>query len=127
MALTPATDHITSDLDKLTVQNKYKGPDQILTASGAGMNISNIGHAVIDTSIKSFNNVLHVPQAKKNLVFVHRFSSDNQASLEYFPTSFLIKDLETRRILLRGRCEDGLYPLSSHSSWRHQDDSSPVA
>jgi hypothetical protein len=49
---TAATDHITSDLDKLTVQNKYKGSDQIITASGAGMDICNIGHAVIKTPIK---------------------------------------------------------------------------
>jgi hypothetical protein len=68
------------------------------------MNISNIGNAVIDTPAKSLhlNNILHVPQAKKNL--------------EYFPTHFLIKDLETRRNLLRGRCEDGLYPLPSDST-----------
>jgi hypothetical protein len=48
---TAATDHITSELDKLTVQNSYKGPDHILTASGAAMNISNIGNAVIDNPL----------------------------------------------------------------------------
>ena len=65
---TAATDHITSDLDKLTVQNKYKGTDQIITASGAGMNINNIGHAVINTPVGSLQlkNVLHVPHATKN-------------------------------------------------------------
>lgn len=33
---TGATDHITGELDKLSVQNKYGGGDQVHTASGAG-------------------------------------------------------------------------------------------
>ena len=34
---TGATDHITGELDKLTVRDKYQGNDQVHTASGAGM------------------------------------------------------------------------------------------
>jgi hypothetical protein len=117
---TAATDRITSDLDKLTVLNKYKGSDQIVTASGVGMDICNIGHAVIKSPIKSLHlkNILHVPTAQKNLVSVHCLTSDNHASLEYFPHYFLVKDLEMSRVLLRGRCKDGLYPLPSSSHWR---------
>jgi hypothetical protein len=117
---TAATDHITSELDKLTVQNKYKGSDQIVTASGAGMDICNTGHAVIKTPIKFLHlkNILHVPTAQKNLVSVHHLTSDNHTSLEYFPHYFLVKDLKTRRVLLHGRCKDGLYPLPSSSHWQ---------
>jgi hypothetical protein len=32
-----ATDHITGELEKLTVRNKYQGGDQIHMTSGAGM------------------------------------------------------------------------------------------
>jgi hypothetical protein len=39
-----ATDHITSELEKMTVRDKYGGQDQVHTASGAGMKISNIGY-----------------------------------------------------------------------------------
>jgi hypothetical protein len=114
---TAATDHVTSELDKLTVQNKYKGSDHIVTASGAGMDICNTGHAVIKTPIKSLHlkNILHVPTSQKSLVSIHRLTSDNHTSLEYFPNYFLVKDLETRRVLLHGRCKDGLYPLPSSS------------
>jgi hypothetical protein len=65
---TAATDHIASDLDKLIVQNKYKGSDQIVTASGAGMDICNIGHVVIKTPIKSLHlkNVLHSHISKES-------------------------------------------------------------
>jgi len=52
-----------------------------LTASRAGMSIDNIGHAVIDTHVKTLylNNVLHVPSATdtENLVSVHCSSKDN--------------------------------------------------
>jgi hypothetical protein len=115
---TAATDHLTSELDKLTTHEKYKGTNQIHTASGAGMNICNVGHAVIDTPTKPLhlNNILHVPTSQKSFFSVHHFSSNNHASLEYFPNHFLIKDLDTRKVLLQGRCRDGLYPLPSDSS-----------
>jgi hypothetical protein len=44
-----ATDHITGELEKLTARNKYQGGDQIHTTSGAGMDISHIGHAIVNT------------------------------------------------------------------------------
>jgi hypothetical protein len=44
-----ATDHITSDLVKLSIQDKYTGNDQIHTASGSSMNMSHNGHNTIHT------------------------------------------------------------------------------
>ena len=46
---TGATDHVTSELDRLTVQEKYTGNDKIRTANGAGMNINHIGNAIVRT------------------------------------------------------------------------------
>jgi hypothetical protein len=69
-----ATDHVTGDLEKLAIRDKYTGNDQIHTTSGSGMKISNIGHNTIHTPCRQLqlNNILHVPQALKNLVSVHR-------------------------------------------------------
>jgi hypothetical protein len=50
-----ATDDITSELEKLTVCDKYHGQDQVHTASGSGMNISNIGHTVLHTPHKELH------------------------------------------------------------------------
>jgi histone deacetylase 1/2 len=77
------------------------------------MNINHIGHAIVRTPTRNLhlNNVLHVPQAKKNLVSVHRLAKDNNAFLEFHPDSFFIKDQATRRTLLEGKCRSGLYPL----------------
>jgi hypothetical protein len=110
---TGATDHITSELDKLVIHDKYTSGDKIRTASGAGMNINHIGQAIVSTPgcDMKLNNVLHVPYAKKNLVSVHRLATDNHAFLEFHPDFFLIKDQGTKKTLLEGKCKGGLYPL----------------
>jgi hypothetical protein len=109
-----ATDHITGELEKLIVRNKYQGGDQIHMASGAGMDISHIGHAVVNTPhhFIQLNNILYVPRLRKNLISVHRLTIDNSIFIELHPFFFLIKDQKIRRILLKGRCVGGLYPLS---------------
>jgi histone deacetylase 1/2 len=102
---TDATDHITGELNKLAIHDVYHGNNQIKTASGAGMNISHIGHATISTPSRNLHlkNVLHVPNACKNLVSVHHLASDNNAFWEFHPIFSLIKDQATKHILLRGR------------------------
>jgi hypothetical protein len=101
----------------LSIKKKYQGNDQIYTASGTGVDISNIGHTTVHTPSRDLhlNNVWYVPHAKKNLVSVHRLATDNSAFLEFHPDFFFIKDQETKNILLRERCHRGLYPLPSPS------------
>ena len=113
-----STDHITSELDKLTTRERYHGGDQILAADGKGMSISHIGKSIIRTPKRdfSFNNILHVPSAQKNLVLVQKFTTDNDVFLEFHPTFFCVKDLHTKNLLLQGRCQDGLYPLPSSTA-----------
>ena len=48
-----ATNHITNELEKVTMKEKYRGKDQIHTASGEGMGIRHIGHSVFNTSQKN--------------------------------------------------------------------------
>jgi histone deacetylase 1/2 len=102
----------------MTVRDKYSGQDQVHTASGAGMKISNIGHSVLHTPHKKLHlrNILHVPSANKNLLYVHRLASDNDAFSEFHPNFFSIKDRATKQILHQGRCKRGLYPLAPQSS-----------
>ena len=99
---TGATDHITSDLEKLTVRDQYHGGDQVHTASGSGMKINHIGHSVLSSPSTKLHlrNILHVPQANKNLVSVNRFTCDNHVFLEFHPDRFLVKDQGTKNTLL---------------------------
>jgi hypothetical protein len=61
------TDHITRDLEKLSMRERYNGHDQVHTASGAGMHISHIGHSNYHTPLRNFclKNILHIPKASK--------------------------------------------------------------
>jgi uncharacterized membrane protein YgcG len=58
-----ATDHITGDLDKLTMHDHYAGHDQIHAANRTGMDIPRISKTIIPTPHRDLvlNHVLHVP------------------------------------------------------------------
>jgi hypothetical protein len=115
-----ATDHITGDLDRLTMHDKYLGTDQIIAANGTGMTISNIGNAIVPTSSRSLHlrSVLHVSSTHKNLKSVHRLTNDNDVFIEFHSSHFLIKDRQTKAVLLHGKCRDDLYPLPPHPDLR---------
>jgi histone deacetylase 1/2 len=110
---TGATDHITSELDQLTIRDRYNGNDHVHTTSGSGMKINHIGHSTLSfpNSNLHLHNILHVPQANKNLVSFNRITRDNNVFLEFHPDHFLVKEQGTKKTLLQGRCERGLYPL----------------
>lgn len=112
-----ATDHITGELDKLTICDKYKGNDQVHTANGAGMKIEHIGHSLVHTPMRNLilKNFLHVPQATKNLVSASKLAYDNSVFVELHGKHFLVKDQATRETMLEGRRHKGLYPLPSPS------------
>jgi hypothetical protein len=108
-----ATDHIISDLDKLTTKENYGGQELVHGANDAGMMIKHIGHSIVSTPSQPIhlNNVLHVPQDTHNLAYVHRLTSDNDCFLELYPTFFLVKDHHMRHMLLQGHFRNGLYPI----------------
>jgi hypothetical protein len=89
-----ATDHITRELDKLTMREQYNGHDRIHGPNGKGMDIRHIGHSLYYTPKHNFrlNNILYALDASKNLLSVHRLAKDNNAFLEHWPNFFSIKD-----------------------------------
>ena len=52
---TRATDHISGELDKLTVCDRYNGSDQVHAANGSGMEISHIGHGILHSPSRNLN------------------------------------------------------------------------
>jgi hypothetical protein len=80
---TGATDHITSNLEKLMIRDQYHGKDKIHTTNGEGLHISHIGYPAIQTPNRDLHlkNILHVPNATKNLLSVHKLTIDNDAFL----------------------------------------------
>ena len=115
---TGATDYIIGELDKLTMREKYQGTDQVHTANDTGIRINQVGRSFIHAPCHDLTliNVLYVPDASNNLASVHRLTSDNHVFIEYHLDHFVIKDQATKKTLLRGNCEGGLYPLKPRSS-----------
>jgi hypothetical protein len=98
--------HITRELEKLTMHERYGGTDQVQTANGAAMDIVHIGKSVLPTPTRPLHlkHVLHVSRAHKQLVSIHRFNLDNSTfNLLNYICSF-------------SPCRGGLYPLPPLSS-----------
>ena len=80
-----ATDHITGELEKLHVRDRYYSNEQINTVNGAGMDIRHVGQSIIHTPTHDLHlkNILHVPNAAMSLVSTSRLARDNNAFVEY--------------------------------------------
>lgn len=65
---TGATDHITNDLDCLTVHERYNGKEQIQTTSGTSLSVLHVGHSQLHTPHKTLQiqNILHAPTPPNN-------------------------------------------------------------
>ena len=107
-----ATHHLTADLANLNVKaDEYHGPDQIHIGNGLGLTVKHIGSTHLSTPTFSFllNDVIHVPHITKNLIFVHKFTTDTNTIIEFHPTYFFVKDRTMGRVMLHGLSRGGLY------------------
>ena len=91
--------------------NEYQGSDKIQIGIGLGLSVKHIGSTKLSTPTSSFilHDVLHVPYITKNLIFVHKFITDTNTSIEFHPTYFIVKNQTIEKALLRGLSRDGLY------------------
>jgi hypothetical protein len=104
------------------MRENYGGNDQVHAVNGSGMTIKHVSHSAVSTPHRCIllKNVLHIPQATRNLASVHHLIADNDIFLELHPTFFLVKDRSTRQTLLHGPCKNGLYPIPSLDSMPHK-------
>ena len=130
-----ASHHVTSDLNNLSLHTPYNGPYDIMIGDGTGLPITHTGSTSLLHSNQEFSltNVLCVPNITKNLISISKFCISNNASIEFLPFLFLVKDLHTGAILLKGKATNGVYewppstPLIAFSStkttsfdWHHR-------
>jgi hypothetical protein len=104
-----ATDHITVDLKKLTICDKYLGHDQVHTTNSSGMAINQVGDSVIHTPScdLALKHVLYIPEASKNLISMHHFTYDNHVFLELTHDIFLLRISPRRGIFITARSRRG--------------------
>ena len=86
--------------------------------NGKSLPIKHIGTTQLSTPTTTFrlNNVLYVPDISNNLLSVHKFTNDTNTFMEFHPSLFHVKDLDSRRLLLQGHSKHGLYPFPSLSN-----------
>jgi hypothetical protein len=114
-----ATHHLTNDLANLNVRaEEYTGSEGIRVGNGKSLPVKHIGTTQFSTPTSTFllNDVLHVPQISKNLISVHKFTNDTNTLMEFHPSFFNVKDLDSRKLLVQGASKDGLYPFPVSSN-----------
>jgi histone deacetylase 1/2 len=85
---TGATDHITSDLDRLSFHECYNGTDNVQVGNEAGLHIAHIGQSSITISANNtfaLRNVLHVPHITK-MISIYRLTKYNDVFVEFHAT-----------------------------------------
>ena len=83
--------HLTANLANLNVRaNEYQDSDQIRIGNVLGLSVKHIGSTKLSTPTSSF--ILHVPYITKNLIPVHKFTTNINTSIEFHPTYFIVKD-----------------------------------
>ena len=108
-------DHLTANLNNLSIQSQYKGPEQVTVGNGQSLPINHIGNATLHTKYHNFilKDVLHVPRIALNLLLVCKFCLHNNCSSHFDVNELKIQDIPTERLLYKGLSENGVYPIYS--------------
>lgn len=93
----------------------YVGNEDVVVGNNIGFIITHIGSSIITSPTTSFklNDVLCAPLIKTNFISVSQFCKQNNASIKFFSTCFLVKDLSTGHSWLEAgvdtTCTSGLH------------------
>jgi hypothetical protein len=109
---TRANQHMTSDTNEVQGIISYPGNDSVMVGNGQGLPITDTGNVTIPTTNLQLNNVLVVPAIKKKLLSVSQFTRDNNCYFLFYPCGFILKDMKTKQVNLKGFMKDGLYPIN---------------
>ncbi|KAL6313856.1 hypothetical protein AAG906_010275 [Vitis piasezkii] len=82
-------------------------PSWLLDCDGWGLPITHTSSTSLTTYTNTFhlNNVLRVPHMKKNLISISQFCHTNNISIEFLPSTFLMKDVRMGTPLLTGKAK----------------------
>nr|GMD24035.1 Retrovirus-related Pol polyprotein from transposon RE1 [Ipomoea batatas] len=110
-----ASHHVTIDLSNLALYTPYDGTDEVMIGNGSGLPISHIGFISLPFTSKSFSlsNVLCVSTMCQNVISISQFCRDNNSLIEFSPTTFCVKDIQTGAPFLTGPSKNGVYEWSA--------------
>ena len=107
---TGATTHMTNDATQLDKSNTYTGKDRVIVGNGASFPISHTD-TISPTSSLTLKDVLVMPGLTKNLISISKLTSDFPFSITFTNDRFIIQNQVTRRVVVTGQRENGLYVL----------------
>lgn len=122
-----ATTHMTNFTCNLSKFKTYKGKDRIVVGNGSELGITHVGSTKI--SGLKINEMLVVPELKKNLISVSKITKDNACTIEFSDSDFVVKDKKTRMLLAKGSMKNKFYALEENNlqaltaiqSWKDSD------
>jgi hypothetical protein len=90
-------------------------PSSIIVGNGATLPVTSVGSHSFFTPRRPLilSNVLVSPSIINNLIFVRRFTTDNNCSIEFDPFGLSIKDLQTWSVIARCNSMGDLYTFFS--------------
>ena len=108
-----ATHHFTLDINMLDTVAPFSGSDWVIIGIGKQLCISHLGTAKLPSlySPLVLHQVYHTPKFSNNLISVRKLCSDNKVFIEFYATHFLVKDQVSKRVILQGQLDNGLYKV----------------
>ena len=106
-----ASSHVSSEPGNLQSVVNLRTGNSIIMGNGSKIPILFTGNSSFPSNSKPLHlkNVLVAPNIVKNLISVRKFSRDNWCSIEFDPFGFSVKDLQTKKLLLRSDSSGDLY------------------
>ncbi|GJV48892.1 ribonuclease H-like domain-containing protein [Tanacetum coccineum] len=117
---TGASSHLADNTGILTSFSNSSIYPSVFVGNDHSIAVTHTGHSLLHTSYKplKLNHILVTPHIIKKLISIHKFTRDNDVSVEFDAYGFWVKDYQTRRILLRCDSTDDLYPFTQQQSFQ---------
>jgi len=115
---TGATAHISANPGILHTLSKYKGTDTVMIGDGSCLPVTYIGDTSLRTKVTTLplNDVLIVPEIKKNLLSVSKLTDDYPCSFVFDKNGVYVKDNYTKVTVKLGRKIRGLYQVDTQTT-----------
>ncbi|KAJ9542741.1 LOW QUALITY PROTEIN: hypothetical protein OSB04_029247 [Centaurea solstitialis] len=103
-----ASDHMTGNPNLLSDFTKHTPSARVTVADGNLSQVEGSGTVKLSPSVL-LSSVLSLPNFSFNLMSVSKITRGLKCSVNFFPDYCVFQDLQTKRIIGRGRESDGLY------------------
>lgn len=100
-------------MNNVTTPLLFLGPNKVIVSNGIGLTIYHVGSSSLLFGSRPLilKSVLHVSRIATNLLNVRKLSADNKVVVEFHANGFVVKDQTTKRALVQGKIDNGLYKL----------------